>query len=98
MEQTKDEMMCEDLKYTLQRVTRSKRVSRQITGNEHGLVSGIEEHLISEHIIKPWVAEEFFNCLAFFLMTRKPKYWRNGKSEIQLLHPVEDLDIDLLID
>ena len=56
------------------------------------------DYLISEHIIKPWLAEEFFNCLAFFLMTRKPLYWRNGKSKIQLLHPVEGLDIDLLMD
>ena len=64
--------------YTLQRIMRSKRISRQITGDEHGLVSGLEEGLISEHIIKPWLAEEFFNCLAFFLMTRKPKYWQDG--------------------
>jgi hypothetical protein len=98
IEQTGDEMMRDDLEYTLQRLTRSKRPSRQITGNEHGLVPGLEEHLISEHIIKPWLSEEFFNCLAFFLMTRKPKYWRNGKSKIQLLHPVEGLDIDLLMD
>jgi len=97
MEQTGDEMMRDDLEYTLQRIMRSKRVSQQITGNDHGLVSGLEEHLISENIIKPWLAEEFFNCLAFFLMTRKPKYWRNDKSEIQLLHPVEDLDINMLM-
>ena len=93
-----DDMMREDLDYTLQRLTRSKRPARQITGNEHGLVPGLEEHLISEHILKPWIVEEFFNCLAFFLMTRKPKYWRNGKSEILLLHPLEDLKLDELKD
>ena len=98
MEQTGDEIMRDDLEYTLQRLTRSKRVTRQLTGNEHGLVPGIEEHLISEHIMKPWLAEEFFNCLAFFLMTRKPKYWRNGKSEILLLHSLEDLKLDELKD
>jgi hypothetical protein len=98
MEQTGDEVMREELEYTLQRIMRNKRNSRHISGAEHGLVSGLEEHLISEHIIKPWLAEEFINCLAFFLMTRKPKYWRNGKSEIQLLHSIEDLDIDVLMD
>ena len=97
MEQTGDAVMRDALEYTLQRIMRSKRISRQITGDEHGLVSGLEEGLISEHIIKPWLSEEFFNCLAFFLMTRKPKYWRNGKSEIQLLHRIEDLDIDWLM-
>ncbi len=96
--QTGDDMMREELEYTLQRLTRSKRLARQITGNEHGLVPGLEEHLISEHILKPWIVEEFFNCLALFLMTRKPNYWRNGKSEILLLHSLEDLNLDELKD
>ena len=98
MKQTGDEIMRKDLEYTLQRLKRKKRVPRQLTGNEHGLVAGLEKHLISEHFMKPWLAEEFFNCLAFFLMTRKPKYWRNGKSEILLLHSLEDLDLDELKD
>ena len=98
MDQTGDKMMLDDLEYTLQRLMRSERVTRQLTGNEHGLVAGLEEHLISEHIMKPWLAEEFFNCLAFFLMTRKPKYWRNGKAEILLLHSLEGLDLDELKD
>jgi hypothetical protein len=98
IDQTGDKMMRDDLAYTLQRLMRSKRVIRQLTGNEHGLVAGLEKHLISEHFMKPWLAEEFFNCLAFFLMTRKPKYWRNGKSEILLLHSLEDLNLDDLKD
>jgi hypothetical protein len=98
MKQTGDEIMRDDLEYTLQRLQRKKRVPRQLTGNDHGLVPGLEKHLISEHFMKPWLAEEFFNCLAFFLMTRKPNYWRNGKSEILLLHSLEDLNLDDLKD
>jgi len=98
IDQTGDATIRDDLEYTLQRLTRSKRITRQLTGNEHGLVPGLEEHMISEYIMKPWLAEEFFNCLAFFLMTRKPKYWRNGKSEILLLHSLEDLKLDELKD
>jgi len=98
MKQTGDEIMRKDLEYTLQRLKRKKRVPRQLTGNDHGLVPGLEKHLISEHFMKPWLAEEFFNCLAFFLMTRKPNYWRNGKSEILLLHSLEDLNLDDLKD
>ena len=98
MEQTGEESFCEDLQYVLGRLTRRKRVARQITGDSHGLVSELEEALISKHVIRPWIAEEFFNCLALFLMTRKPKYWRNGKSEITLLHPTEGLDLDELKD
>jgi len=98
MEQTGDKIMRDDLQRTLGRLTRIKRIKRQITGVAHGLVSGLEVGLISEHIMRPWIAEEFFNSLAFFLMTRKPRYWRNGKSEILLFHPLEGLDIDLLKD
>ena len=98
MEQTGDEDIAGDLSYVLKRLIKNKRISRQLTGETHGLVPGLEEALIGEHIIKPWISEEFFNCLAFFLMTRKPKYWRNGKSEIQLLHSLDGLDIELLKD
>jgi hypothetical protein len=98
MEQTGDEDIVGDLSYVLKRIIKNKRISRQLTGETHGLVSGLEEALIGEHIIKPWISEEFFNCLAFFLMTRKPKYWRNGKSEIQLLHSLDGLNIELLKD
>jgi hypothetical protein len=71
-------------------------LSRQITGSEHGLVSGLESGILQAKVVKPWIAEEFINCLAFFLMTRKPKYWRNGKSEILLIHKVDEIDIDVL--
>ncbi len=98
MEQTGDEVTADDLNYVLKRLKKNKRKRWQLTGEEHGLVPGLEEALIGEHIIKPWISEEFFNCLAFFLMTRKPKYWRNGKSEIQLLHSLDGLNIELLKD
>jgi len=98
MEQTGDEDIADNLSYVLKRLIKNKRKRKQLTGETYGLVPGLEEALIGEHIIKPWISEEFFNCLAFFLMTRKPKYWRNGKSEIQLLHSLDDLDIELLKD
>jgi hypothetical protein len=56
-------------------------------GVDHGLANGAEDFVISQHVIRPWIAEEFVNCLAFFLMTRKPKYWRNGRSRIVILQP-----------
>ena len=96
MVQTGNEDVADDLQYTAERLIRRKRLSRQITGSEHGLVSGLESGILQEQVVKPWIAEEFINCLAFFLMTRKPKYWRNGKSEILLIHRVDDIDIDVL--
>lgn len=96
LQQSGDGEAVEDLKYILNRLTKHKRIQRQLTGETHGLVPGLEEALIGKHIIQPWLTEEFFNCLAFFLMTRKPKYWRNGESEIQLLHLLEELDIESL--
>jgi len=96
MVQTGNEDVADDLQYTAERLIRRKRLTRQITGSDHGLVSGLESGILQEQVVKPWIAEEFINCLAFFLMTRKPKYWRNGKSEILLIHRVDDIDIDVL--
>ena len=96
MVQTGNEDVADDLQYTAERLIRRKRLSRQITGSEHGLVSGLESGILQAQVVKPWIAEEFINCLAFFLMTRKPKYWRNGKSEILLIHKVDEIDIDVL--
>ena len=87
----------EELEYTLGRLSREKRLSRNITGKEHGLVSGLESGIITNKVILPWVSEEFVNCLAFFIMTRKPQYWRNGQSQIHLIHPSDGVDIDLLM-
>jgi len=84
--QTGDPDIVEELEYTLRRILRGRRVRKQV-GVDHGLANGVEDFVISQHVIRPWVAEEFVNCLAFFLMTRKPKYWRNGKSRIVVLQP-----------
>jgi len=88
-EQTADAEMKEELSYTLGRITRDRRIPRQM-GDEQGLVHGLEEGVIGRNFIMPWLADEFVNCLGFFLMTRKPKYWRNGKSEILLVHPFSE--------
>ena len=96
-EQTEDESIVEDISYTLSRIVRGRRNPRQLT-EQHGLVSGIEPSLVENEVILPWVAEEFVACLGFFLMTRKPKYWRNGASQIQLLHEFSEDLIESLIE
>ena len=89
MVQTGDEAMLEDLRYKLGRLTRGRRIPRQLT-SEHGLVQGLERGLIGQEVIRPWLTDEFVNCLGFFLMTRKPKYWRNGTAGILLVQPYSD--------
>ena len=89
--QTGNEDLKEELSYQLNRMTRGRRIPMQI-GDEQGLAPGLEEGLVSKSFMLPWIADEFINCLGFFLMTRKPKYWRNGKAEVLLVHPFsEDL-------
>ena len=88
-EQTGDAEMKEELSYTLGRITRGRRIPRQI-GDEQGLVHGFEEGVIGRSFVMPWLADEFVNCLGFFLMTRKPKYWRNGESKILLVRPYSE--------
>lgn len=95
--QSGDDDFIEELEYTLERLSREKRLIRQITGNDHGLVSGLESGIITNKVILPWISEEFVNCLAFFIMTRKPQYWRNGQSQIHLIYPSDGVDIDLLM-
>lgn len=85
-EQTGDSEISEEISYTIGRILRGRRIRKQL-GVEHGLAHGIEDFIVSENAIHPWLAEEFVNCLAFFLMTRKPKFWRNGKSRIIILQP-----------
>ena len=86
LEQTGDSSNVDDIDYDSSRLIRGRRIRRQV-GVEQGLAHGNESFIISNHVIRPWLADEFVNCLAFFLMTRKPKYWRNGKSTIQLIQP-----------
>ena len=95
MVQTGDEAMLEDLRYKLGRLTRGRRIPRQLT-SEHGLVQGLERGLIGQEVIRPWLIDEFVNCLGFFLMTRKPKYWRNGTAEILLVQPYSDKLVESL--
>ena len=96
-EQTGDASIVEDIDYTLNRLVRGRRNPRQLT-EQHGLVSGIEASLVENEVVLPWIAEEFVACLGFFLMTRKPKYWRNGASEIHLLHEFSEDLIESLIE
>ena len=88
-QQTGDEDVKEVVSYTLGRITRGRRIPRQM-GDEQGLAHGLAEGVVGRGFVMPWLADEFVNCLGFFLMTRKPKYWRNGKSEILLVHPYSE--------
>lgn len=84
--QTNDEGTIENLEYIFQRIRKGRRSIKQLT-KEDGLVQGLEKGVIGRVVIKPWFSTEFISCLGFFLMTRKPKYWRNGEASIELLHP-----------
>ena len=93
--QTGDADIVEELEYTLRRILRGRRLRKQV-GVDHGLANGVERFVVSEHVIRPWIAEEFVNCLSFFLMTRKPKFWRNGQSRIVVLQPFSSELIEAL--
>ena len=95
MEQTRDSSIVEDLTYTLGRMMRGRRIRKQV-GVDQGLAHGNEAFVISENVILPWIAEEFVNCLGFFLMTRKPKYWRNGQCEVRVVQPFSSELIEVL--
>ena len=95
MEQTGDSDIVEDLTYTLDRMMRGRRIRKQV-GVDQGLAHGNEAFVISENVILPWIAEEFVNCLGFFLMTRKPKYWRNGQCEVRVVQPFSSELIEVL--
>ena len=95
MEQTGDSDIVEDLTYTLDRMMRGRRIRKQV-GVDQGLAHGNEAFVISENVILPWIAEEFINCLGFFLMTRKPKYWRNGQCEVRVVQPFSSELIEAL--
>ena len=95
MEQTGDSDIVEDLTYTLDRMMRGRRIRKQVGVNQ-GLAHGNESFVISENVILPWIAEEFVNCLGFFLMTRKPKYWRNGQCEVRVVQPFSSELIEAL--
>ena len=94
-QQTNNIDIIEDLEYTLRRLTKGRRNIKQLTKDE-GLVQGLEKGVIEREVIRPWFSTEFINCLGFFLMTRKPKYWRNGESIIELLHPYSEEIIESL--
>lgn len=83
--QTGDAAFQEELTYILERVTRGRRLLKQANSGD-GLVSGHEKFVIGSKFIAPFVCEEFFNAIGFFLMTRHPKFWRNGQSEVLLFH------------
>ncbi len=94
-QQTNNIDIIEDLEYTLRRLTKGRRNIKQLTKDE-GLVQGLEKGVIEREVIRPWFSTEFINCLGFFLMTRKPKYWRNGESIIELLYPYSEEIIESL--
>ena len=93
--QTNDEEIIEDLEYTFRRIIKGRRNIKQLT-KEDGLVQGLEKGVIEREVVRPWFSTEFINCLGFFLMTRKPKYWRNGESSIELLLPYSEEIIESL--
>jgi len=93
--QTGDDEIIDDLEYTFSRIRRGRRGIKQLT-KEDGLVQGLEKGVIEREVIRPWFSTEFINCLGFFLMTRKPKYWRNGEASIELLHPYSEEIIESL--
>ena len=95
MVQTGDSDIVEDLTYTLDRMMRGRRIRKQV-GVDQGLAHGNEAFVISENVILPWIAEEFVNCLGFFLMTRKPKYWRNRQCEVRVVQPFSSELIEVL--
>ena len=85
-----DDSSKSELEYNLERITRGRRLVKQATSSD-GLVSGMEEFVIKSKFIAPFLTEEFFNALAFFVMTRHPKFWRNGRSEILIFHDEESI-------
>lgn len=93
--QTGDDEIIDDLEYTFSRMRRGRRGIKQLT-KEDGLVQGLEKGVIEREVVRPWFSTELINCLGFFLMTRKPKYWRNGEASIELLHPYSEEIIESL--
>tara|TARA_B110000008_G_scaffold100348_1_gene103076 strand:+ start:892 stop:2016 length:1125 start_codon:yes stop_codon:yes gene_type:complete len=93
--QTGDDEIIDDLEYTFRRIRKGRRSIKQLT-KEDGLVQGLEKGVIEREVVRPWFSTEFINCLGFFLMTRKPKYWRNGEASIELLHPYSEEIIESL--
>ena len=83
------------MEYTIRRIRKARRSIKQLT-KEDGLVQGLEKGVIEREVVRPWFSTEFINCLGFFLMTRKPKYWRNGEASIELLHPYSEEIIESL--
>ena len=94
-QQTNNIDIIDDLEYTFRRLTKGRRNIKQLTKDE-GLIQGLEKGIIEREVIRPWFSTEFINCLGFFLMTRKPKYWRNGESTIELLHPYSEEIVESL--
>jgi len=90
--QTGDPSLMESLQYDLERISRGRRIVRQATSDD-GLVSGMERFVVKSKFIQPFITEEFFNALGFFLMARYPKFWRNGESEVLLFHTSESLEL-----
>lgn len=97
LEQNGSQENCDELGYIIGRVTKTRRPSVLLTGREHGLVSGLEEGLIIEHVLRPWILEEVYNCLALFLMLGMPRYWKNGASRILLIHDDEQKTLEQIL-
>lgn len=87
----------DELEYIFRRLRREKRPQLAITGDEHGLVPGLEVSLVAKHVVGPWLLEEMYNALAYFVMTAKPRFWRNGESRIFFFHSIEDIDLEQII-
>ena len=96
-ESTENEIVKDELDYTFRRLRREKRPQLAITGDEHGLVPGLEHALVCKHVVGPWLIEEMYNSLAYFVMTAKPRFWRNGESKIFFFHNPEEVDLKEII-
>ena len=94
---TENEIVKDELEYTFNRLRREKRPQLAITGDEHGLVPGLEHALVGKHVAGPWLIEEMYNSLAYFVMTAKPRFWRNGESKIFFFHNPEEVVIKEII-
>jgi hypothetical protein len=92
-----NEIVKDELEYIFSRLTREKRPQLAITGDEHGLVPGLESSLVGRHVVGPWFIEEMYNSLAYFVMTAKPRFWRNGSSRVFFFHNPEEVDIKEII-
>jgi hypothetical protein len=90
-----DELL-DEIEYSINRMTKGRRPQKTLT-QKQGVVAGNEHAAVANHFVSPWIAMEFINCLAYFLMSAKPKFWRNGRAEVWLFHDLSSISIEEII-